>query len=72
MAAFVGNRLLANQNTDDIFENRIATYAGSKYAVSVDCCTNALELSIRITDYANIKIPLHTYVSVPYMLIKNG
>ena len=25
----------------DIFEKRIAEYAGSKYAVSVDCCTNA-------------------------------
>ena len=28
------------------FERRIAKYAGSKYAVAVDSCTNALFLSL--------------------------
>ena len=56
----------------DKFEKTIANFFGAPYAVATDCCTNALELSIRITDYANIKIPKHTYVSVPYMIIKNG
>ena len=56
----------------DKFEKTIADFFGAPYAVATDCCTNALELSIRITDYANIKVPVHTYVSVPYMLMKNG
>ena len=49
----------------DKFEKTIADFFGAPYAVATDCCTNALELSIRITDYANIKVPVHTYVSVP-------
>ena len=31
----------------DIFEKKIAEYAGSKYAVSVDNCTNALFLCLK-------------------------
>ena len=26
----------------DIFEKKVAKFAGSKYAVSVDCCTNGI------------------------------
>ena len=30
-----------------IFEKKIATFAGSKYAVAVDSCTNAIFLSLK-------------------------
>ena len=31
----------------DAFEDKVAGYAGSKYAVAVDSCTNAMFLSIK-------------------------
>mgnify|MGYP003626529061 FL=1 len=56
------------------FERRVAEYAGSKYAVAVDSCTNALFLSCM---YMNIKghevtLPKRTYVSVPQSVIHAG
>jgi dTDP-4-amino-4,6-dideoxygalactose transaminase len=58
------------------FEEAIAEYCGSKYAVAVDSCTNALTLCC---DYFEIKespipvtIPKHTYVSVPQSIINAG
>jgi dTDP-4-amino-4,6-dideoxygalactose transaminase len=51
-----------------IFEQKVADMFGSKYAVAVDCCTHALELSLRfIGDNELISIPKHTYISVPSM-----
>lgn len=54
------------------FENLVADYAGSKYAVAVDSCTNALFLSMMLCKHhgiapANntIKVPSRTYISVP-------
>lgn len=59
-----------------IFENRVAKFAGAKYAVAVDCCTHALELSLRyqlkigeLVPGDVIAIPANTYVSA-YWLIK--
>jgi len=50
----------------DIFEKRIAEYAGSKYAVSVDCCTNALFLCLKyLKGTGKITIPSRTWISVP-------
>ena len=49
----------------DIFE-KIAKYAGSKYAVGVDNCTNALFLCLKYlkaTGY--ITLPSKTWISVP-------
>ena len=40
-------------NNIDEFEKLIANYAGSKYAVAVDSCTNALFLSLK---YCNEKL----------------
>lgn len=55
----------------DILENKLAKYFGSQYAVLTDCCTHALELSLRILNVKEqISIPLHTYMSVPMMLSK--
>lgn len=63
----------------DIFENKLAKFAGSKYAVVVDCCSNALFLSLqyRINNQElqvgqEIEIPNQTYVSVPMQIIHAG
>ena len=65
-------------NNIDEFEKLIANYAGSKYAVAVDSCTNALFLSLKYCNeklgYNNeyVEIPKHTYISVPMQAIHAG
>jgi dTDP-4-amino-4,6-dideoxygalactose transaminase len=49
------------------FEDKIAEYFGSKYAVAVDCCTHGLELSLRYTNADKIIVPKQTYLSVPML-----
>lgn len=57
----------------DLFEKRIAEYAGSKYAVAVDNCTNALFLCLKyLKANGKITIPSRTYVSVPCTIINAG
>lgn len=57
-----------------IFEEKVATYAGSKYAVSVDNCTDALFLCLKFLgrEGSNIAIPRRTYMSVPATIINAG
>ena len=58
----------------DLFESKLAAYAGSKYAVCVDSCSNALFLCLKylkITD-ETIHIPENTYASVPMQCIHAG
>tara|TARA_Y100000310_G_C20698691_1_gene827710 strand:+ start:4266 stop:4868 length:603 start_codon:yes stop_codon:yes gene_type:complete len=54
------------------FEKRIADFFGSPYAVAVDCCTHGLELCLRFSQVKSIKVPRHTYVSVPFLADKLG
>jgi dTDP-4-amino-4,6-dideoxygalactose transaminase len=58
----------------DQFEKKIAEYAGSKYAVAVDCCTNALFLSLMYCEKqpSVITIPKRTYISIPSSIIHAG
>lgn len=63
----------------DIFERKVADYWGAKYAVSVDCCSHAIFLSLMYSRRGNliqkgskITIPKHTYVSVPMQIIHAG
>lgn len=55
----------------DYFEKQVADFFGAPYAVAVDCCTHALELSL-LLENANqtLNVPAHTYMSVPMMLDK--
>ena len=57
----------------EIFEEEIAVLTGSKYAVSVDCCSHGLFL---IMKYLNCKgkvlIPSRTWVSVPMQISHAG
>ena len=57
----------------DAFEQMVAKYAGSKYAVSVDNCTNAMFLCLKyLNAKGTITIPAKTYVSVPQTIIHAG
>jgi len=52
------------------FEEDVAKFYGAPYAVATDCCTHAIELSLRLTNYDNITVPTHTYIGVPFTLTK--
>lgn len=65
------------------FEDELCAYTGAKYAVAVNSCTAALQLSIewhfrekrwRLADDPshNVEIPKRTYVSVPCAIIRGG
>lgn len=54
----------------DMFESKVSEFAGSKYAIAVDCCTHAIELCFRYKLHENpafilgtVTVPKHTYVS---------
>lgn len=57
-----------------IFENKLAKYAGSNYAVCLDSCSNALFLCLKYLDIKDtvIEIPKYTYASVPMQIIHAG
>lgn len=52
------------------FEEEIAKFFNSPYAVATDCCTHAVELCLRYKKYNNIIVPTHTYISIPFTLEK--
>lgn len=57
------------------FERRVAEYAGSRYAVAVDCCTNALFLCMkymRVESGQPVGVPCRTYVSVAMAVLHAG
>ena len=56
-----------------IFEEKVAKFAGSKYAVALDNCTNALFLCLTYQKAkGEIQIPARTYVSVPFAIMHAG
>ena len=57
----------------DIFEKKIAEFAGSKYAVGVDNCTDGMFLCLKYLRYEDtIIIPSRTWLSVPGTIIHAG
>ena len=57
----------------DIFEKKVAEFAGSKYAVALDCCSHGLFLCMKyIKCKGTITIPKHTYVSPAMQIIHAG
>lgn len=56
------------------FEEEVADYCGSQYAIACDSNTNALRLLLHYIDVKNreIRIPANTYVSVPNQIILSG
>lgn len=58
----------------DGFEKLISNFCGSKYAVALDSCTNALFLCLyyKKVRKLDIKIPSKTYLSVPQSILRSG
>lgn len=58
----------------DIFEKKLALYAGSRYCALVDCCSNGLFLALKAKGLQNevIEIPARTYASVPMQIVHSG
>ena len=57
----------------DMFEEKVAKFAGSKYACSIDSCSNGLFLAMKYLDVkGTITIPKRTYVSPPMQIIHAG
>lgn len=54
------------------FEQAIAEFFGSPYAVAVDSCTHGIELCLRYTKETRINVPKRTYLSVPFLAEKMG
>jgi|ETNmetMinimDraft_8_1059916.scaffolds.fasta_scaffold34365_2 dTDP-4-amino-4,6-dideoxygalactose transaminase len=53
-----------------MFEKKVAEFSGSKYACSVDSCSNGLFLALKyVNAEGTIIIPKRTYVSVPLQII---
>ena len=68
-------------NVVEQFEKKIAEYAGSKYAVAVDSCSNAIYLCLKYLyimreddDFIQkkIQLPKNTWCSVPMMILQSG
>lgn len=57
-----------------IFEDKLASYGGSKYALCLDSCSNAIFLCLKYLQIQGqvLDIPKHTYASVPMQIIHSG
>ena len=53
------------------FENKIAEFFGSPYAIAVDCCTHGIELCLRYQNISYINVPKRTYISIPFLSKKD-
>ena len=60
----------------DEFEKRVAEYAGAKYGVAVNSCSNAIMLSVKYRlmngGVKEIRLPKYTYVGVAYAILNGG
>ena len=54
------------------FENALAKFFGSPYAVATDCCTHAIELCLRYKEIDKFTVPPNTYPSIPNLAKKIG
>ena len=62
--------MVVNWDTITEFENKIAEFFGSPYAVAVDSCTHGLELCLRYFNISKMTCPKRTYLSVPMLANK--
>ena len=52
---------MINFQKNEQFEKKISKFYGSKFAVSTDCCTHAIELCLRLKQPKKVTCPNHTY-----------
>lgn len=55
-----------------MFEEEVAEYAGSPYAIAVDNCTDAIFLCCKYLNATEITIPKKTYLSIPQSIMSSG
>lgn len=63
-----------------LFEQKLCQYTGFEHAVCVDCCTNAIVMSLEAKrllgqiskSSTTLCVPRHTYLSIPMALARNG
>ena len=57
----------------EMFEQEVAEFAGCKYAMAIDNCTDGLFLCLKYLNYTDeVTIPSRTYCSVPMTIINAG
>lgn len=53
-----------------IFEEKVAEFFGSKFAVAFDSCTHGLEAALYLKKIKKINVPKRTYISIPFLANK--
>ena len=56
----------------EMFEETMADYCGSKYAIATDNCTDALMIAAKYLKVEEVTIPARTYLSVPQSIMHAG
>ncbi len=57
----------------EIFEKKVADFAGARYGVAVDCCSHGLFLCLKyLNAQGTVNIPRFTYQSVPMQIRHAG
>tara|TARA_R110000824_G_scaffold13496_5_gene58718 strand:+ start:67 stop:669 length:603 start_codon:yes stop_codon:yes gene_type:complete len=56
----------------EMFEENVAKYCGSKYAVAIDNCTDAIMMCCQYLGVREATIPTRTYLSVPQSIMNAG
>jgi dTDP-4-amino-4,6-dideoxygalactose transaminase len=56
----------------EMFEENLAEYCGSKYAVAVDNCTDAMLMCCQYLGVTEATIPCSTYLSIPQSIMNAG
>jgi dTDP-4-amino-4,6-dideoxygalactose transaminase len=54
------------------FEQELAEFTGSPYAIMTDCCTHAIELCLRHDRVKQCEFTPYTYLSIPMLMHKLG
>lgn len=73
----MNSELMKSYDIVAAFEHRVARRFGARHGVAVDCCTNAIFLSLKYRQatgfaYDHATIPARTYISVPFALMHAG
>jgi dTDP-4-amino-4,6-dideoxygalactose transaminase len=56
----------------EMFEETMADYCGSPYAIATDNCTDALMIAAKYLNVKEVTIPARTYLSVPQSILHAG
>lgn len=54
------------------FEDKLSKFTGAPFVIATDCCTHAIEISLRYAKPSKITSSAFTYLSVPMLFHKLG